>query len=1131
MKRLDQKVKDIVEVRAFTPVQDLSADLDVTLANYRFTDITSDLMAKWIERVAGLTRGVGVATALAGFRGVGKTHFLAAVAAILTRPELRAQIADPHVRTVSEGLSRRPYTVAHVSRGSGTTILEELQAAVAAALDVHPSSLGSSVSEILHEASLRSGEQAFIILFDTALGRSSRVARDDGPLLSEVADIGKSMGMFVGVALDDDIAGADGANSSIARSFGIDYLDQEHLYKIVDRHIFAKESSKVPILREVYQEWRRVLPEFRWSEQRFISLYPMHPATLELAPLIRLYIQDFALLGFASEAGVKILGRPVNSLIGLDELFDSVAPKLRRVEALRETFEAFDAIERDVIAKSPVSTRLSAKLILKGLFLLSLDGQGAPPDGVAAATLIHEVGGTRADVREVLDAFAANGSVTVDDGKYKLVAGGAAATALTRLIESAASDVPEEAVWDLLLRQTSEKFSDVEATDDFGSVPTICTIEWRGAIHRGEIVWKYDGSAIATNGDWTIYVERRGGARPASNGKPAVLWRVAQLTERERGALRRYHVLRSDEAVREQLGESLATQLQIHSIAAERVWQRIFLDEARLSAGRDDYKLVEDAASAHTLAQVLSKGLEPFFDQLYPEHPRFKGSLGVRESSALIANFFGGGAPESAETRRLVDSFAAPLGLGVSSDSSVVATTADQLLELPIVRRAVGEGHPDSLSLDAIRANLSAAPTGLTREAQHLVLAALVAQGIFDFVTVSGNRINHRSLDLQIIWDDIEGLAAPRTEEYAVDRLLTWARAITGNDQLKSLDNNVDSGHVLSGLLEWLDAWEASDTLGRFDQLSDEHLNTRVWKVAAGLKRTFGAMAECVADLLREDVKLVDFLKNAAEIFDDSVQEYEAKTDELALLNKFVIAAEHRGAVMSYVATSDWTGVCEIDDARRELIALLLGGSVSLNGQNDRIESAWARYRAMYADHAAAVHAEAMTAIADGSAVRELVASELWTAFQGVSNLLSAEPDLVTECSDLMRRLRTSECPANAEAEFALRSVCACGSGAHDLQALGALPGQLRRALERATMRIKRTVLNNREELVRRGLELSPGSRVEFLVDSFAATDGFPRLSAEDVRLLGRVFDGIMATPKADQVEITDDIEVELLSV
>ncbi|MBV9242892.1 MAG: hypothetical protein JO314_12885 [Acidobacteria bacterium] len=767
MKRLEEKVKDIVEVRAFSQLQDFSADPAQTLSSYHFTDITSDLMAKWLERVANLNRGVGSASALAGFRGVGKSHFLATVGAILGKPELRSLIPDEHVKLAAEALARRPFLVAHVRRGSGPTLLDELRSSVASAIGAELKSLGSTVPEILHQASLRSGEQPFVVFFDTALGRESRVARDDGAVLSEAAEIGKSMGMFIGVALDDDIAGADGANSSIAKSFQIDYLDQEHLFKIVDTHIFAKEGAKLPILREIYEEWRRVLPGFRWSEQRFLSLYPMHPATLEIAPLIRLYIQDFALLGFASEAGVRILGRPANSLIGLDEMFDSVEKKLRQVVELKDAFSTFDTIDHEVIAKAPVATRLPAKLILKGLFLLSLDGQGSSPADIAAGMMIY---GGGADVEKVLDSFTAAGLAVNEDGKYRLQGGAAAVSPeAVSALDLAAAEVSEEAIWDVLLRQTSEKFSDVEASEDFGRLPTLCTVEWRGALRRGEILWKHESFDRESSCDWTIFVERRGDARiTTSNARPALLWRVAPLTEQEKTTLRRYHVLRTDSTVREGLSDGLATQMQIYSIASERIWQRVFLHESRLTTDNAEYELLDESTSAHTLSQVLSKALTPYFDSLYSQHPEFAASLGVKEASMLIANFFGGGAPESAETRRLVDTFAAPLGLGVSFDSSVIATTGEELLQLPLVKTALGTTS-DAASLKEISGRLSAAPLGLTREAQHLVLAALVAQRQFDFVTASGNRINHRSLDLQIIWDDIQGIASPRSEEYPLE--------------------------------------------------------------------------------------------------------------------------------------------------------------------------------------------------------------------------------------------------------------------------------------------------------------------------------------------------------------------------
>jgi hypothetical protein len=77
MKRPQDKIKDLVEPQVFDEVQNVAADPARALAAYRFTDATSDLIARWIDALADLPRGHGTARALAGARGVGKSHALA----------------------------------------------------------------------------------------------------------------------------------------------------------------------------------------------------------------------------------------------------------------------------------------------------------------------------------------------------------------------------------------------------------------------------------------------------------------------------------------------------------------------------------------------------------------------------------------------------------------------------------------------------------------------------------------------------------------------------------------------------------------------------------------------------------------------------------------------------------------------------------------------------------------------------------------------------------------------------------------------------------------------------------------------------------------------------------------------
>ena len=280
MKRIQQKVKDLIEVRKYKSLHDFFAEPEKTLSTYHYTAITSELIAALVD----VQQGGGAAKALAGYRGVGKSHFLATFSAIVSNPELRAQVTDSHVGSGTHHLRRRHYPVALVQRGTEETLTEELLAAVAGAFQMEVSELPSNLEQLLEFASEKTGDLPFVILVDTASERETRVAREDGVLLGELAEIAKRFNVFIAVALDDDITDADGINGSIAQSYTIDYLDQEHLHQIVNAHIYPKHRQTQSLIRDLYQEFREAIPSFRWSEPRFTALYPLHPSILEVAP-------------------------------------------------------------------------------------------------------------------------------------------------------------------------------------------------------------------------------------------------------------------------------------------------------------------------------------------------------------------------------------------------------------------------------------------------------------------------------------------------------------------------------------------------------------------------------------------------------------------------------------------------------------------------------------------------------------------------------------------------------------------------------------------------------------------------------------------------------------------------------
>src|SRR5262245_21648515 len=104
MKRIQEKIKDLIDVRPYKRLTSYLEDPAQTLSSYYFTDDTANLMALWLDAVADVQPGNGAARALAGHRGVGKSHFLAALGAIVSQPELRSRVTEAHVAASAQGL-------------------------------------------------------------------------------------------------------------------------------------------------------------------------------------------------------------------------------------------------------------------------------------------------------------------------------------------------------------------------------------------------------------------------------------------------------------------------------------------------------------------------------------------------------------------------------------------------------------------------------------------------------------------------------------------------------------------------------------------------------------------------------------------------------------------------------------------------------------------------------------------------------------------------------------------------------------------------------------------------------------------------------------------------------------------
>jgi hypothetical protein len=305
--------------------------------------------------------------------------------------------------------------------------------------------------------------------------------------------------------------------------------------------------------------------------------------------------------GFASEAGEKILGRPANSLIALDEVYDSAESGLRKIEELHEAFAAYDTLNSTVVNKIPVMQRLQAKLILKALLLLSLDGQGATASEICASELIFDESDPEkaiATVLELLQTFAEalpnDFRVVAEEGaeprySFKVSSKENLNNALAQAIGTVSSDV----VVGVLRREFCEKFP--ETANDDGVIET--SLVWRGAVRKGCLIWPapHGRQRIVVQGigsDWEVVIDfGRSEVRDpgGSDDVARIIWKPAPLRPDELERLRSYYALINDTDLRDKFSEQIRASVHAHSMAAEKILTRSFLEDGQLVIDGFDY--------------------------------------------------------------------------------------------------------------------------------------------------------------------------------------------------------------------------------------------------------------------------------------------------------------------------------------------------------------------------------------------------------------------------------------------------------------------------------------------------------------------------------------------------------------
>jgi hypothetical protein len=451
-------------------------------------------------------------------------------------------------------------------------------------------------------------------------------------------------------------------------------------------------------------------------------------------------------------------------------------------------------------------------------------------------------------------------------------------------------------------------------------------------------------------------------------------------------------------------------------------------------------------------------------------HPYFAETLGMNEVSALTGDFFSGARQNLEQTQKLAEIYAAPLGLVTQRGGFYAIETEENLVNLSLVQEIlalVKLGGEETVSLRTVYGQLKKTPNGLVREAQHLILTALVAQRQIEFVTSKGDRINRRSLDLKIIWDDIEGIAKPTSVVYSSARLTNWAKMLTGTEDFQSIDIVKDREAVKVALRNWLNDWNSAGVLDRFGELPDEILNTKIWRLATHAEKTFGSVAKIVKSILEESYSLDEGLHLIADSFSDSEEELFTGTQNLIMMEDFISGSAKRQKIWTYMAVCEPTQNEKIEHFREKLLLIIEDSSnnpsETLNREMDGI---WESFKLTFSEHFAVNHDLVMKSHHLHEKYDEIRQTNEWWEFENLSRLPVFRQIHWKEAQKISRQFKQLDCRYDVREMLNTHPFCACSFTLAQIKDWEKLPQLLWETVNKGRISYRRNLLMLRETIL-----------------------------------------------------------------
>jgi len=302
--------------------------------------------------------------------------------------------------------------------------------------------------------------------------------------------------------------------------------------------------------------------------------------------------------------------------------------------------------------------------------------------------------------------------------------------------------------------------------------------------------------------------------------------------------------------------------------------------------------------------------------------------------------------------------------------------------------------------------------------------------------------------------------------------------------------------------------------------LSDDILNTKIWRLTNQTEKNFGTVAAIVSSILGDSISIEEGLHRIADTFSDSEKEFSTAAKNLGVLEDFINGAEVREKILNYLAVCESSQDEKLEYQRFQLHAVIEESKVNPNkALNEEIENLWQKFHTGFREHFAVKHDMVMKSYFLREKTNEVWQSDEWWEFENLSRLTIFPKMHWTLAQKTYRQLKELDCRFDAQEMLKIQPFCACSFNLTKMRELESLPATLteivnygRRSYRKILRMLSQTLVPLIEQFPTEGNEEFVEARIH-LVEIFSKEQEIPLLTNHELVILQKIFDTLPTSP------------------